>query len=122
LLNGDVIAAASDPAGATTISLDTPIAVTASCWLAAGSRSGAVIESAFTTAMAAHTSPIYVEVGGRPIAPRASDAAVVEQVIVGARTWAPDVAAVASPMDRQRMLAFFDANLDRLRARLTALT
>jgi DNA-binding LacI/PurR family transcriptional regulator len=60
----------------------------------------------------------YVEVAGRPIEPRASDASVVEQVILGARTWVADVAAVATPTERQRMLAFFDANLGRLRARL----
>ena len=118
VVNGKVVAATSDPAGARVLSLETPIEVTAGCWIAARSRSRAVIESAFTTAMAAHTSPIYVEVAGRPIEPRASDASVVEQVILGARTWVADVAAVATPTERQRMLAFFDANLGRLRARL----
>ena len=118
VVNGEVVAATSGPSGARVLSLDTPIDVSAGCWIAARSRSPAVIESAFTTAMAAHTSPIYVEVARRPIEPRAFDAAVVEQVILGARTWVANVAAVVTPTERERMLAFFDANLGRLRARL----
>jgi hypothetical protein len=118
VVNGEVVAAASDPLGAASVALDTPLEVTSGAWIAARSRSTSVIESAFTTAMAAHTSPIYVEVGGRAVEPRHSDAAVVEQVILGARTWVADVAAVASASERERMLSFFDANLERLRARL----
>ena len=47
--------------------------------------------------MAAHTSPVYVEVQDRPLVPPPEDAAVVEQVIVGARTWVAELAAVAEP-------------------------
>ncbi len=121
VVNGRVVAATSDPRGSTTLVLESPVDVPAGAWIAARSRSRAVIESAFTTAMAAHTSPIYVEVGGRPIEPGAADAAVVEAVIIGARTWVADVAAVVSRSERERMLAFFDANLERLRARVAAL-
>ena len=59
------------------------VEVAAGAWIAARSRSGHEIESAFTTSMAAHTSPVYVEVDGRPFVPSAEDAGVVEQVIVG---------------------------------------
>ena len=118
IVNGRVAAATSDRIGVTDQSLDTPLEVADGAWIAARSRSRAVIESAFTTAMAAHTSPVYVEVAGRPIQPAAVDVAVVEQVILGARTWVAEVAAVAPPTERDRMLAFFDASLDQLRARL----
>ena len=44
---------------------------------------------------------------------------VVEQVILGARTWVAELAAVAEPGERARMVAFFDTALETLRARLT---
>ena len=50
--------------------------------------------------MAAHTSPVYVEVDDRPLVPPPEDAAVVEQVILGARTWVAELAAVAQPGER----------------------
>ena len=77
-----------------------------------------MIESAFTTSMAAHTSPVYVEVDGRPFVPRTEDGVVVEQIIEGARTWVDELAAVAEPAERTRMVAFLDASLVTLRERL----
>ena len=68
--------------------------------------------------MAAHTSPVYVEVEGRPFAPSAEDAGVVEQVIAGARTWVAELAAVAEPADRARMVGFLDASLARFQRRM----
>jgi hypothetical protein len=68
--------------------------------------------------MAAHTSPIYVDVADRPLLPAPSDVAVVEQVIEGARTWVARLAAVPTPAERRRMLAFFDRSLETLRARV----
>ena len=67
--------------------------------------------------MAAHTSPVYVEVDGRPMVPAADDAAVVEQVMAGARAWIADLAAVAEPEERARMLGFLDASLAAFRGR-----
>ena len=44
--------------------------------------------------------------------------AVVEQVIEGARTWVAELAAVADPAERARMVAFLDTSLETLRRRL----
>ena len=45
-----------------------------------------------TTSMAAHTSPVYVEVDGRPFVPKAEAGVVVERIIEGARTWIDELA------------------------------
>jgi hypothetical protein len=68
--------------------------------------------------MAAHTSPVYVEVDDRPLRPQREDAAVVEQVMIGARTWVAELAAVAEPAERLRMLAFLDETLEQFRRRM----
>ncbi len=119
VLDGRVVAAASS-ARATELILRERIPIAAGSWIVARSRSRHEIQSAFTTSMAAHTSPVYIEVAGRPLIPPAADAAVVEQVILGARTWIADLAAVAAPADRARMVAFLDAAVERLRGRLSA--
>jgi hypothetical protein len=119
VVNGRVVAATSAGDGpATELRLEATVEIERGSWIAARSRSPHVIESAFTTSMAAHTSPVYVEIADRPIEPAASDVAVVEGVIDGARTWVARLAAVSSPDERARMLAFFDRSLDALRARL----
>jgi hypothetical protein len=118
LVNGRIVGAAASATGTTELVLDEAIRIPAGSWIAARSRSAFQIESAFTTSMAAHTSPVYVEVEGRPLVPPADDAQVVGQVILGARTWVAELAAVAEPGDRARMVAFFDAALETLRARL----
>jgi hypothetical protein len=67
--------------------------------------------------MAAHTSPVYVEVVDRPLVPPEDDAKAVEQVIMGARTWVAALAAMEEPGERARMLAFLDASLETFRRR-----
>jgi hypothetical protein len=119
IVNGRVVAASSAADGPVgELLLDERIEVGRGSWVAARSRSSAVIESAFTTSMAAHTSPVYVEVADRPLIPAASDVDVVAQVIEGARTWVAGLAAVPTPAERRRMLDYFDRSLETLRARL----
>jgi hypothetical protein len=121
VVNGRVIASvAAAGVGGRELRLSEAIAVDAGSWIAARSRSPYEIQSAFTTSMAAHTSPVYVEVAGRPLIPVAADVDVVEQVMLGARTWIAELAAVAAPSERVRMLAFLDSTLAALRARLMA--
>jgi hypothetical protein len=119
VVNGRVVAATSSPgaAGAAELALHQPVEVSAGSWIAARSRSRNEIQSAFTTSMAAHTSPVYVEVADRPQSVPAEEAAVVEQVIEGARTWVAELAAVAEPDERARMVRFFDASLETFRRR-----
>ncbi|HTC85568.1 MAG TPA: CehA/McbA family metallohydrolase [Candidatus Acidoferrum sp.] len=121
VVNGRVVAATAGMAGGSSeLALHEHVDIPAGSWIAARSRSGQQIESAFTSSMAAHTSPVYVEVRDRPLIPPADDAAVVEEVILGARTWVAGMAAVADPAERARMVRFFDASLDTLRRRMSA--
>jgi hypothetical protein len=121
VVNGRVVAATAGMAGGSSeLALHEHVDIPAGSWIAARSRSGQQIESAFTSSMAAHTSPVYVEVRDRPLVPPADDAAVVEEVILGARTWVAGMAAVADPAERARMVRFFDASLDTLRRRMSA--
>jgi hypothetical protein len=118
ILDGRVVAAVSAARGVTSLELRETVEIGAGAWIAARSRSANVIESAFTTSMAAHTSPVYVAVDGRPFIPRADAGVVVERIIEGARTWVDELAAVAEPAERARMVAFLDASLATLRERL----
>jgi hypothetical protein len=118
VVNGRVVAATGVPAATAELALRETIEVSDGSWIAARSRSGHHIESAFATSMAAHTSPVYVDVDNRPMVPADEDAAVVEQVILGARTWVAELAAVAGPGERARMLGYFDASIETLRRRM----
>src|SRR6185437_12815682 len=100
------VVAAAAGRGVTSLELHQSVEIGAGAWIAARSRSADVIESAFTTSMAAHTSPVYVEVDGRPFVPKAEAGAVVERIIEGARTWVDELAAVAEPAERTRMVTF----------------
>ena len=110
VVNGRVVAAASSDA-TTELSLHETVDIPNGAWVAARSRSASQIESAFTTAMAAHTSPVYVEVEDRPLAASPDEAEVVELVIAGARAWVAELAAVDDPAERARMVRFFDDSL-----------
>ena len=121
VVNGRVVAATSaadGSAGSTELALRETIEVATGSWIAARSRSGSEIRSAFATSMAAHTSPVYVEVEDRPLVPSTEDAGVVEQIIAGARTWVAELAAVADAGERARMVRFFDTSLETFRRRL----
>jgi len=115
VINGRVAAATSWPVGSTELSLHEQVAITSGSWISARSRSSYEIASAFATSMAAHTSPVYVDVDDRPLEPPPLDVQAVEQVIAGARTWVAELAAVSSPHERARMVRFFDASLETLR-------
>ncbi len=117
IVNGRVVAATGTAAGSTELSLHETVGISAGSWIAARSRSRNEIMSAFTSSMAAHTSPVYVEVQDRPMVPIADDVEVVEQIIEGARTWVAELAAVAGSDERARMVRFFDASLETFRRR-----
>ena len=83
------------------LALAATIEVTAGAWIAARSRSDHEIHSAFATTMAAHTSPVYVEVADRPLFD-AGDAAAIVEVIDGTARWLETMAAVADPGRSER--------------------
>lgn len=117
VVNGTVVAVSASPAAATELSLDVPLDLPSSAWVAARSRSDHQIHSAFDTSMAAHTSPVYVEVGGRPLL-REMDARSILEVIDGTLRWIDTMASVVRQSDRQRMHDLIAASAVLLRDRL----
>ena len=114
--DGTVVASAGARAGTDHIDLAERVRVTRGGWLAVRVTSSELIQSAFATAMGAHTSPVYLEVPGRPTFD-ADDAAVIATIIDGARTWVESVAPVAPDVDRGRLIAYFDSAQATLAAR-----
>jgi len=71
--------------------------------------------------MAAHTSPVYVEVGGRPLL-RERDAQSILEVIDGTLRWIDTMASVVRPGDRRRMHDLIAASAVLLRDRIERAT
>lgn len=115
VLDGTVVAAVGSDAPVTELILRERVSVEHSGWLAGRSRSPYVIGSAFATAMAAHTSPVYVEVPGRP-RPR-PDMSTPLALVDGTRAWLEALAPVRGAADRERFRRFLDESERRLRER-----
>ena len=94
------------------------VEITAGSWIAARSLSPYEIHSAFRTSMAAHTSPVYVEVVDHPLF-EADDATAVLQVIDGTVRWLETIAAIETPAERARMVARIAESASALRGRIT---
>jgi hypothetical protein len=91
------------------------VAVTRSGWIAARVTSRAQIRSAFATGMGAHSSPVYLDVGGqRPYS--AMDADAIGTIIDGARTWVETIASTRSSAERSRLAAYFQTSREALDA------
>ena len=105
VVNGAVVASVRPPAAAAEVLLEETVAVSSSSWIAARSRSDRVIQSAFATSMAAHTSPVYVEVTDRPLF-EPSDADAILTIIDGTRTWIETLATIRDQAERERQIAF----------------
>ncbi len=117
VVNGQVVAEEASARATDALDVSTAIEVRAGSWIAARARSDRQIESAFATSMAAHTSPVYVEVVDRPLFV-ADEAGPILEVIEGARRWVASMAAVERPADRRRMVEFLAASAATFRARL----
>ncbi len=113
--DGAVVASTKAVRGTDRLALAERVTVKNGGWLAARVTSGEQIPSAFATSMGAHTSPVYLEVRGRP-AFSAPDAAVIGTIIDGARTWVESIATVASGADRRRLAGYFETSRARLDA------
>jgi len=114
--DGRVVGQQRKGAGTTALDLALPLDVRAGGWIAARSMSDDVIHSAFATAMAAHTSPVYLDVVDHP-AGSATDAAAIIEVIEGSARWLEVMAAVADPATRSRMIEQIRAAAETLRRR-----
>ena len=117
VVNGQVVARETAAAGATNLRLATSVSVEAGSWIAARSLSNDEIRSAFATSMAAHTSPVYVEVPDRPLF-LADDARAILPIIDGTARWLELIAVIEDPASRARMAAQIAASGDELRRRL----
>jgi hypothetical protein len=116
LVHDGAVVAATTGRRSDRLALDERVRIERSGWLAVRVRSEATIRSGFSTNMGAHSSPVYVDVDGKPPVD-AEDAAAIGTIIDGARTWIEEVAAVRTPADRARLAAFLADNrkaLDRV--------
>jgi hypothetical protein len=117
MVNGRVVARADAPQATDDLRLDAEIEIEGGAWIAARSRSGFEIHSAFNSSMASHTSPVYVEVRDRPLfAP--PDAEAILQVIDGTVRWLETMAAIGDPALRTRMAERIAASGTTLRQRI----
>ena len=117
VMNGRVVAREDAPRATTELGLSTVIEVGAGAWIAARSRSDHQIQSAYRTSMAAHTSPVYVDVRDRPLFVR-DDAEAILQVIDGTVRWLETMAVIADPAVRARMSAQIAADGATIRRRI----
>jgi hypothetical protein len=116
--DGKVIASSGGGRATDRVGLSERVAVERSGWLAARVTSREHIHSAFATSMGAHSSPVYLDVGGRrPYSPE--DANAIGMIIDGSRTWVETIASVRSADERARLADYFAtsrAALDQLGA------
>jgi hypothetical protein len=117
VVNGRVVAQEMSPRPTEDLRLSTTVHVEAGAWIAARSLSDLEIHSAFRTSMAAHTSPVYVEVTDHPLF-IADDAEAILEVIDGTVRWLERMAAIEVPAVRARMAAQIAASGATLRDRL----
>jgi hypothetical protein len=113
LIHDGVVIAATSANGGDRASLSERVTVSKGGWLAARVTSGEQIHSGFATSMGAHSSPVYLEVPGKP-AFASDDAAAIGTIIDGAQTWVEQIATVRSPAERARLAAYMAASRAKL--------
>jgi hypothetical protein len=115
VVDGVVVAAGSSVEPVVELRVHHRVNVERSGWLAGRCRSPYAIGSAFASAMAAHTSPVYVEHRDRPRRP--PDLGVPLALVDGTRAWLEHLAPVRDPEELERFVAFLDDAERRLRER-----
>lgn len=117
IVNGRVVASEAASGSTDDLRSSTRVTVDSGSWIAARSLSDQEIHSAFRTSMAAHTSPVYVEVRDHPLFV-ADDAQAILAVIDGTIRWLETMAAIDDPAVRANMAARIAASGATLRGRL----
>jgi hypothetical protein len=115
VLDGGIVASESSAAPVTELAIRQRVAVERSGWLAGRCRSPFAIGSAFASAMAAHSSPVYLDHRDRPRRP--ADLGVPLALVDGTRAWLEHLAPVRDPSELRRFVAFLDDAERRLRER-----
>jgi len=100
VVDGRVVAQRSADPAATDLGLQERVRVERTGWLAGRARSPHAWPSAFATSMAAHTSPVWLVVPGRPRPP--ADLALPLALVDGTRAWLETLAPVADERDLAR--------------------
>lgn len=100
VLDGRVVAARTPDPPTTQVTLREHVRVERTGWLAGRSRSPHAWPSAFATSMAAHTSPVWLDVPGRPRPP--ADLAGPLALVDGTRAWLETLAPIADQRDLVR--------------------
>jgi hypothetical protein len=114
VLDGRVVARReSEPVSELVLRERVPIERTG--WIAGRSRSSLAIGSAFASAMAAHTSPVYLRVNDRPRP--APDMSLPLALVDGTRAWLEALAPVRDGRDAAHFRRFLDEAERRLRER-----
>ena len=116
-MNGRVVASEQARGATADLRLEATVQLETGSWIAARSRSDHEIHSAYNTSMAAHTSPVYVEVVGRPMF-ATEDALAIVAVIDGTVRWLETMASIADPAVRARMVSQIAASGALLRERI----
>jgi hypothetical protein len=112
LVNGDV--QACKPASGNRLSavVETDLVCDHSGWIAATCHSPALQRSG--TCVFAHTTPVFVDVRGRPLRPAQDTVAPLLDVLATTRAWVRDEARCETDRQREHLLAVLDEARDRL--------
>lgn len=104
---GEIVATKENPSGALTVSFTAQVPIDGSTWIAARTSSPVRLPFNQSIPVFAHTSPIYVEVPGRPIgSPEA--AAYFAKQCEDAIEWARTKAKLLEESQRQEMIALYE--------------
>ncbi len=117
VVNGRVVAREGAAGSTAELRLAAFVDIDRGSWIAARSLSRHQVHSAFATSMAAHTSPVYVEVVDRPQFAD-DDARAILAVIDGTQRWLETLAAIDDPNLRSHLVARVAASGTILRGRL----
>ena len=104
---GEIVATKENPSGARSVSFTAQIPISGSTWIAARASSPVRLPYNQGIPVFAHTSPIYVEVPGRPIR-SPEDAAYFAKQCEEAINWAKTKAKVLNESQRQEMIALYE--------------
>lgn len=119
VVNGQVAAYESSAAGARALTLRRKLKVKGSSWIAARCGSNLQVNHCWPIHLGAHTSPVYITVGGREMF-SPSDATYMLTLIDGGLTYL-DTLSIRYDEERHRaMKAMFEKARERLHSRLHA--
>ncbi|MCH8275581.1 MAG: CehA/McbA family metallohydrolase [Armatimonadetes bacterium] len=107
VLGGEIVATKENPSGARDLSFTVEVPIDGSTWIAARTSSSEHLPFNQNIPIFAHTSPIYIDVAGRPIGSPEAAAYFAEQC-EDAIEWAKTKAKVLDESQREEMIALYE--------------